>query len=257
MLTVIWSTPRTGSTWYSHNLYNQVKVDNPYCIFLRQYLNKFNLDTYNKHGIKDFVKPFEQGCFFTDYYIDNFSKKILFKPVSHERVRNLHEEEAYRIGLLEKANIQKFPIIIHQHVSPMSIDAYYYLKNKADKNIYLYRENMVDQLASYVVAVYTQKFRRDIHSKITTVTDAEISKQQLIELCERIKYWHKLDKTDCEVIKFEDIPFNDAGQLQKQHSVKPINQVSNNMRDLIFDLDSKFQEFLLTINPTQKKNFLP
>lgn len=263
MLIVLWSTPRTGSTWYSHFLYDELKKTHPFCLSLRQYLNKFQFDTYRKLNKQDLVKPFEPGCFYTEYYLDNFAKKISSRLVSDKRTLNLYEEESYRIGLLEKHNLIKFPIILSQHVMPMSVDAYKYLKNKATRNIYIYRENIINQLASYIVASYLEKFVRGEHEREIVVKDAFIDSKRLYDFYERIKYWHNLDKTNCEVIKYEDIDFSQGTFVQKQNStVKAIDQISDQMKEEVYKINFEFQNFLNLKNPTKdrliiEKNLLP
>lgn len=256
MLTVLWSTPRTGSTWYSHFLLAELKKTNPNALFLRQYLSKFQFDQYKKQNVFAEIHSYTPGCFYNQYYLEPLSKKIVCKNVSEERVLDIFQEEAYRIGLLEKVNLIKYPIIMQQHVQPMSMDSYYYLKNKATRNIYIYRENFIDQMASYIVAAYTDIFFRAKGSKEVVVENASIDKARLYDFYGRIKHWHTLDKEDCEIVKFEDIPFNNEGNLQKQHTTKPIHQISQDMKDMIFSLHEEFENFLQEL-PIQKKNLLP
>lgn len=249
MLTVLWSTPRTGSTWYSHFLYNQIKKEYPYVIYFKQYLNKFHFHTYMKHNDKDLVHPYEQGCCFTEYYLDQLSKKISTRYKCSKRILNPVEEEAYRIGLLEKHNLQKFPILLSQHVAPMSRDTYEYLKNKATRNIYIYRENLLDQLASYIVASYNKNFVRGPNEKEIVVQNASIDLQRLYEFYERIKYWHNLNKTGCEIIKYENIDFSQGDFTQKQtESVRAIDQISDKMKEEIHKINFEFQNFMTIKN---------
>lgn len=242
MLTVLWSTPRTGSTYYTHYLYSLLRQENSKTYFLRQYLNKFHLNSYTKVNVNDLVYEYDSECSYIQYYIDPLSKKISSNSIHEQRKLDSSTEEAYRIGLLEKTNLEKYPILISQHVQPMSPDSYYYLKNKANRNIFIYRENFIDQLASYVVAVSTQTFH---YTKTTRpVTNAEIEFAWLENLSSRIKHWHTLDKTNCEIVKYEDIKFDDSIGTKKQHDVKPIHQVSTKTYNKIMELNENFQNFL-------------
>lgn len=243
MLTVLWSTPRTGSTYYSKYLLSKYKKEYPSIVFLRQYLNKFHFSSYIKPNESDLVYKYDNNCYYINYQLDGLSKKITYKSVYGKRKLDSANEEAYRVQLLENTNLDKFPIFISQHVMPMSKDTYYYLKHKADKNIFIYRENFIDQLASYVVAISTKKFQK-INDTYTPVTNAEIDPGWLDDLASRIQYWHTLDKTGCEIIKYEDIEFDESIDIKKQHEIKPINQVSTQTYDKIMKLNEKMQVFL-------------
>ena len=244
MLTVLWSTPRTGSTYYSSYLLSHYKKENINITHLRQYFNKFHLDSYIKENEPDLVYQYDTNCYYTEYYLQPLSNRILHRVVRNKRKLDRIFEESHRISLLEKTNLQKFPVFISQHVQPMSKDTFYYLKNKATRNIFLYRENFVDQLASYVVALSTKKFQKTKNVEIEPVTNAEIDLGWLDDVTSRIKYWHTIDKTGCEVIKYEDIKFDDSIAIKKQHEVKPIEQVSSRTYDKIMTLNEGFQLFL-------------
>ena len=244
MLTVLWSTPRTGSTYYSSYLLSEYNKQYPNITFLRQYFNKFHLNSYIKTEESDLVYDYDPKCFYMHYYLQAFSNRIMHKFVYEKRNLDSTSEEAYRIVLLEKTNLKKYPVFISQHIQPMSKDTFYYLKYKANRNIFIYRENFIDQLASYVVAMHTKTYRKTEKTKINPVTDAEIDLGWLDDLASRIKYWHTIDKTGCEVIKYEDIKFDDSISIKKQHDVKPINQVSQKTYDTIMKLNDGFQLFL-------------
>lgn len=244
MLTVLWSTPRTGSTYYSSYLLSQYKKENVNVTFLRQYFNKFHLDSYLKNDYPDLVYQYQEGCYYLEYSLQPLGNKILYKFVSGKRKLDRVYEEAHRINILEKSNLKKFPVFISQHVQPMSKDTFYYLKNKANRNIFIYRENFIDQLASYVVALATNKFQKVNDSIIEPVTNAEIDLGWLDDLTSRIKYWHTIDKTGCEIVKYEDLEFDNSIMIKKLHTIKPIEQVSSQTYDKIMKLNEGFQLFL-------------
>ena len=43
MIVNLWTTPRTGSNWYSKHLLAELKKQNNKAILLEQYLNQFRL----------------------------------------------------------------------------------------------------------------------------------------------------------------------------------------------------------------------
>jgi hypothetical protein len=241
MLTVIWSTPRTGSNWYSNYLINKTQGKN--ITYLRQYFGKYNLYSYQKHYSQELFYEYQRGMFYQEYYLDHFVKQIKTRIVSNKRTLNAAQEEAHRISILDKHNLEKNPVIISQHVKNIATDTYFYLRYKATKNIYLYRENIVDQLASYVVAMHTQKFMSTYTSELP-IKDAEIDIDKLDDLYYRITYWHMLDKTGCEVIKYEDLDFNTDSIIKRQHSTKCIDMVSEKMKEKILEYSENYKSFL-------------
>jgi hypothetical protein len=243
MLTVIWSTPRTGSNWYSSYLLNQLLQQGKNAIYLRNYFGKYHLTSYQKHNSQELFYEYERGMFYKEYYLDSFTKRIQTRVVSNQRVLNSVEEEAHRIAVLDKNNLEKYPVLINQHVKNIATDTYHYLRYKANKNIFLYRENIVNQLASYVVAINTQKFVSNYTSN-NIIKDAEIPGEQLYNLYDRIIHWHTLDKTGCEIVKFEDLDFSIESNIKKQHATKAIDLVSDKMKDKIFQYAESYKEFL-------------
>jgi len=246
MLTVLWSTPRTGSTSYSLHLINQLSDTNKEVIFLRQYLNEFHLRSYFKRDDPDLLYNHEPYAYYLEYYLDSLSKKIKTKNVFNKRWRNLEQEENYRIELLQKHNLKKYPILIHQHVSPMSIKAYSFLRSTATKNIFLYRENFVDQLSSYALAMHTKIFRKQgPNHNVPVLKDVTVDKQLLINLADRIKNFYTYDKTGAEIIKYEDIDFKNLKTSEKLNVVPPFDQLSVQTKLDILELKEDFENFKL------------
>lgn len=245
MLTVLWSTPRTGSTWYANYLLQDIRKHYPNLSFIKQYLNKFHYSGYIKKDSNELFQEYKHGMCYVHYKSEAFTNHIVTMIKNEKRTFLPEYEEAYRIGLLEKINLEKYPYFLHQHVQPMNKDTYFYLKNKATRNIFIYRENIVNQLASYVVAMHTQIFHKTINQTVNPVTDASIDISILDSLYDRIIYWHNLDKSGCEIIKYEDIDFAKyKSNLSKQHTVPTIDQVSEKMRDRIYSLNDKFQNYI-------------
>lgn len=244
MLTVLWSTPRTGSTWYSYYLYEQLSDSNKKVTFLRQYLNEFHIKSYIKNGDPDLLMTFEPYSYYLEYYLDPLAKRILTKNLFEPRWRTTIQEEDYRIKLLESHNLKKFPTLIHQHVSPMSIKSYSYLRNKADRNIFLYRRNFIDQVSSYALAMHTSIFRKQgPQHNIPVLQNVTVDRQLLSGLTERIKDFYMYDKTGCEVLYYEDIDFTKRKNTEKQNKVRPFDQLSDQTKLDILELNEEFMKF--------------
>lgn len=244
MLVVLWSTPRTGSTSYSlylSNLVSSISSTKNTWIF-NQYLNQFHYKSYVKRNYGDFIYHYEPGTFYHDYQLSPLEKSIKKHNVIGERKRNPEEEEAHRIKLLDQHNFKKYSIVIHQHVQPMTQAAYDYLKNKADRNIFLYRENLKDQLASYALSMHSKIFHRKQNDNVPIFSDVKVDKQLLKNLTDRVIYWHSLDKSGCEIVKYEDIKFDEfKTSFSKLNVVPAIQQLHPDTVQDIYDLDIYFQ----------------
>lgn len=244
MLTVLWSTPRTGSTWYSEYLYDKLLATNRHTIFLRQFLNDFHMRGYGKNKLPDLLYQYEYGARYDEFYIEPLGKKIQSKLIFDKRWRTVQQEEDYRIGLLEKHNFKKYPILLHQHVSPMTVKAYSYLRTKAERNIFLYRRNFIDQMSSYALAMHTSIFRkRGPNHVIPVLQDVTVDRQLLRNLSDRIKEFYLYDKTGCEVVYYEDINFSEKKNTEKQNKVNPFDQLSYQTKLDILELNEDFENF--------------
>lgn len=237
MIINIWSTPRTGSTWLASYISQQY----PKSLKLRQFLNEYYLKNYSIRNEKDWIYEYRPKACYKDYYIDLFSKQIKDRIVHSARLKDVIEEEKHRINLINSHNSLKWPLIIHNHVLPMSEHGYNFLKTKAERNIYLYRKNISNQLASYALGFATKIFT--YQKNIKPEYNIFVDKQILENLADRIIYWHKLDKTNCEIIAYEDLNFNDSiGTLpKKQNSVAPINQLCEETVEVILELEKKIK----------------
>jgi len=242
MIINLWSTPRTGSNWYAAYLCNEHRKVNHRTQVFHQYLNYFHFINYSKPNHTDWVYEYEKNCSHPYYRFDHLKKSIAYSLRSGKRTKNPDEEENYRIEILEKHNHDKFPLILHNHILPMSEKSYDYLYRKADKNVFLYRENLVDQLSSYALAYQTTVWKPQKNLPIleNIKTDEKIIKN----LYDRIVYWHKLDKTNCMVVKYEDINFNNYSEIKipKQNLVKPFTQLHKDTQNYILRLNEEFSQ---------------
>jgi hypothetical protein len=242
MIVNIWSTPRTGSNWYSAYVLNEQKKTYPTTAKISQYLNYYHLINY--YGDTDWVYEYTSGGAYLHYFYDELKQSIDTKAVFQKRQRDSKDEENYRIQLLEKHNKAKFPLVFHSHVAPMTEHGYKYLFDLADKNIFLYREDIVKQMSSYALAYATKQWK-PTHI-VTTYEDIEVSFDVLENLFQRILLWHKLDKTGCEVVKYEDLDFRTmtSHMPKKQNTISAFDQLSGKTQKFIIDCQSRLKELL-------------
>lgn len=245
MIINLWSTPRTGSNWYcSYLAQEQEKQGNKVSIF-HQYLNYFYFINYAKPNASDWVYEYSDKCTYPSYHFDILRQSVVYKHKSGKRINTPTQEEEYRINLLDKHNDTKNPLILHNHILPMSDRAYDYLFRKAHKNIFLYRENLVNQLASYALA-YTTGFWKPTKNNIV-MQDVKADRVAIKNLFDRILHWHTLNKDGCQIVKYEDINFNVEGKLPtKQNVISAFSQLDIETQIYILDLEREFKE---KINP--------
>lgn len=247
MIVNIWSTPRTGSNWYSSYILNELKKQNQKTFVIHQYLNHFHLISYYKSGYGDWLYEYRNGLCYNTYDFNYLKQSIEGRSYCKQRERDESDEEEYRIQLFEKHNHIKHPIIFHNHVAPMSSKAYNYLFKKADKNLFLYRENFINQMSSYALAYATTIWKPIKPYK--TFSDIQVGREVLNNLYDRIKYWHRLDKTNCEIVKYEDLNFaqTEYSLPIKQNLTSSFDQLSKETQDIITELNDKFNSFLKTL----------
>jgi len=246
MIINLWSTPRTGSNWYAAFLLNEHKKENKRTIKIKHYLNYYHLTNYyDNNNSFDWVYEYKPGRGHPSYFYDRLKESISTTLVYKERPRNAEKEEEYRIALFEKHNHKKNPVIMHSHFAPMSKKGYDYLFNKADKNIFLYRENFVEQMSSYALAYGTNiwKPRKDLQVYENIDADEGVLKH----LYERILLWHTIDKSGCEVVKYENFDFNyQANNMPiKQNKVSTFSQLSKKTQDVILHFEQELKRNLL------------
>jgi hypothetical protein len=236
MIINLWSTPRTGSTWYTAYLSKNYKSS----IVLHQFLNEFNLSSYSLPNYKDNIYEYQHLACYRDFYYDNFSKKILYRIMCQARLRNIKEEEEYRIDLLEKHDSERYPLILHNHVKPMTEYAYKFLYNKASKNIFLHRKNFKDQLSSYALSYAIKNFHK---RNYTIYENLEVDFEVLENLADRIIYWYKLPKYEDTIICYEELEFEktEKNMPEKQNFVSTFNQLSEKTQNYILYLNNKIK----------------
>ncbi|NDB83708.1 MAG: hypothetical protein EB127_13435 [Alphaproteobacteria bacterium] len=237
MIINLWSTPRTGSNWYTSYLYNQYNRSIRYhnsILVLNQFFNTFHLKSYMIENYSDFIYEYQKDASYNHYYLD-VNKRISIKNIYKQRNLDLEHEEDYRLSLLDFKNLDHKCFIFHSHVMPMSKKSYNFLRDNATKNIFLYRENIINQLSSYAIGFHTKNF----HKPNNQLSDIDVEEDVLKNLADRIIYWHKLDKNDCEIVKYEDLPFDKVKNLpSKQNSYDTFSALSDTTKQTVIKLDT-------------------
>jgi len=233
MIINLWSTPRTGSVWYSYHLKNL----NPSSILLTEPFNRFHMDLYYSTNNGKIINQthYSEGAFYKDYSILN--GKICIQKKYQKRERTIDEEEKYLIDLFN--NIDKsLTYIIHNHVSPISEYIFKTLTNLG-KNIYIYRKDKLAQLASYAIAYETKEFVRfnkisSENQNLINITNID----SLKTLIERIKVWDNIDKNN--IIAYEDITFYDLPGMPKKQNFDYKNQLTKESIRVLENLLSEY-----------------
>jgi hypothetical protein len=246
MIINLWSTPRTGSVWYSYKLLFDYKKANPNTILMTEPFNKWHFNIYRKieNGVIKNFHEYSDGLYYDDYELSD-DGSIVANRKFEQRVRSISQEEEHRKKLLNTYNADRCTLILHNHTSPLPIGIYDTLKRRGKRNIYIYRADFIQQLSSYAVALATKRF-----AKFRNIIDPEFSNLEaptssLKELTERILFWESLDKSECEVIKYEDIDFsldnpNNIPVPHRQNITSSFEKLSVNTQKIILDLKSYY-----------------
>ena len=233
MIINLWSTPRTGSIWYS----NYLKQQYPGSILITEIFNQYHMDIYHCMHNDRLINShtYVEGFFYKDYFIENGT--ITIKKVFAERTRSIEQEEAYRIDLFNQIT-SNVPLILHNHVAPIDEQIRQRLIEIAEKNIYIYRKDKRAQLASYAIAFSTKQFVQFFDKEETGVVD-DIDPMHLENLVSRIKIWDQLPKQD--VVAYEDIEFVNKYNWPKKQNKDYRLRLSDNMITLIDSLVSEYE----------------
>lgn len=243
MIINLWSTPRTGSVWYSGKLLIDLRKQGLDAQLLTEPFNLFHLDMYKNpmpNGTTQNIHEYQHGCYYEEYLLTE-DGAIDKTHIYGHRVRGIAEEQAYRLDLLSKCDSEKFPLVLHNHIMPLGDGIYDKLYNLADRNVYIHRRNLKEQLASYAVAYHTKVFAQFKPSDLSHVQDITVKAHVLEFLLDRIQHWDKLDKGNNEVIAYEDIDFMEhadrAGKLPiKQNPTPAFDRLSLETQNVILSL---------------------
>lgn len=239
MIINVWSTPRTGSVWYS--FYQQSLY--PDAIHSNEMFNRYHMGLYHKieNGRRLNLRDYEDGCFYSEHYIQD--GVILDKEIYDRRTRSLDEEEQYRISLFDQYTSPR-TIIVHNHVDPISEHVRQKLTEIADKNFYLYRKDKRAQLGSYVIASSTRQFVQFNDEQQTGIVN-DVQPNLLENLIHRIRVWDSLTKnldSKSEIIAYEDINFVHTKGFPKKQNLDYRQRLSENMLNLIDSLVAEYEQ---------------
>lgn len=236
MIINLWSTPRTGSVWYSKFL--SQKYVNSFVV--TEMFNRYYMNMYQVRDLTGAIKNYNQpvvGGSFKEYFLDsmNFLSK---QDIYGVRARTIEQEEEYCFELLKKVNKDQI-LIMHNHIDPINDNIRNWLLANADKNYWIYRKNKKLQLASYAVALSTKKFAAFNNAAISYEPVADCDLGPLKNLIRRIKVWDSFEKNN--MIAFEDIDFFDAPGFPLDQNTDPWARLSVNMQTSIEALVSNYE----------------
>lgn len=245
MFVNIWSTPRTGSIWYAcwmrdsfRRVFGSDKVD-----MIPEMFNPHHLGIYHKkspEGLRN-SHTWEDGFYYDDYSIEE-EGRIVRQRKHEQRTRSLVDEASWRLWIVQayfdrpysKASVT----VMHNHVTPIVSGAYDALLKNGVRNIYIYRKDIVAQLASYAVAYSTKTFSKFLPSVEYPHTGLHCDPEPLQTLANRIVYWHKLPKSSKdEIVAYEEMKFEERyGLPYKQNKMPAIDKLNKQTQDLILSL---------------------
>jgi hypothetical protein len=252
MIINLWSTPRTGSLWYSFKLLLQYQKQNPNTILIAEMFNKWHFGIYNKiesGSIKSF-QEYEEGSYYEDLIL-NTDSMIVKEKVFAKRIRNISDEEEYRRNLIATYDAAKCILILRNHVMPLPLGIYDQLFNLASKNIFIGRKQFIQQISSYAVAIATKEFARFKPEPFDTVLEnLEVTESTLNDFVQRVLFWNQLIKDECEIVYYEDLNFeiensNNVLLPLKQNSTSSYDKLSSNTQKIILKLASKYAKSTL------------
>jgi hypothetical protein len=220
MLINLWSTPRTGSTYYSFFLKEKYNA-----ILINEFLNPYLMNKNKKN-------------FYIEYYVENGT--LLNKIARGKNKRTLEEEEIYRTELLKLIDFQKQNIVMHNHVWPIRAEAYSYLLENTETNIFIYRKDKFAQLASYAIAFSSKIFMLFSQKDQITTSVSDIEIQHLENLITRIKKYDSLVKSI--EIAYEDIDFKEIPNFPVKQTLNHRNLLSKNMIEKIEILVKNYEK---------------
>ena len=223
MITNVWSTPRTGSVWYSMWWARQHGL-----VRVNEMFNQYYMHTYREVQAGSVLTHTEWAPLRVhDEYsvVDGMLHRTV---VDTPRTRTREQEHAYRIHLLHQLNPSQ-PLLFHNHVAPIDESVRDYLTRIAHTNIYTWRQDRLAQCASYAIAYATRVFaqftpRETVPLQSGMIT--EIDMPSLRNLVARIRTWDTITKHG-RCIAYEDMPFNDTPLSTPPLSGLPVKQIAD------------------------------
>lgn len=234
MIINVWSTPRTGSVWYSYWLQTQYVGS----VMFNELFNKNNMNLYyyrSNSGLENHHSYFD-GCFYKDYFIQD--EILSVRDVFDKRSRPPAAEEIYLTGLLNNCDDSR-TIIMHNHVDPIDKSVRDHLSDIAFQNIYIYRKDKKAQLYSYAIALSTRQFVAFNSSQLSDSIVPDIDPISLIRLIDRIKVWDSLEKDN--TLAYEDINFLEMPGLPIKQNTTHRSRLSDRMIGIIDELVAEYE----------------
>ena len=236
MIVNLWSTPRTGSVWYSIYLHSQ----HPNSTLITELFNRYHMNMYHTDisGITLNLRAYETDSYYVEYSLDNGN--IVKNKVYAARNRTVDQEEQYRLDLLENIDTTR-TFILHNHVEPMNAAIKATLLDIGE-NLYIHRRDRRAQLGSYVIAQHTKQFAKFDLSPESEDVIVDIPKGLLVNMMSRIKVWDNMKKKN--LIAYEDIDFSQTSDEIKKWPLKQnLNYRKRLGADLLNFIDQLVTEY--------------
>lgn len=243
----VFSTPRTGSTWYSlfqkHLLEQKLKQE---VVFLSEPFNPLHFNMYHEVTSSGLIlnhREFVKGSFYKKYELEN--EAIIVKKIYEEKKQTMSEEFDSRLQCLEKTIS---PVVVHNHISPLEEKYYLKLLELSTENYMIIRRDLRQQLASYAIAFHTKQFvsfgRKNSEE---TFENSIIVLDVLKNLCRRIQFQVQETKRNADLFKlviYEEMDFIDFEKSpQKQNANAWGRLISTDQKIIEQLLLAEFQSF--------------
>lgn len=239
MLINLWTTPRTGSNWYARKLARDYGSGNQF-YSLNELFNQ-NIYSYYYRNVDEriyFLKDYSPGCYYEDFVLDS-SGIIVSNKVYNTRSRSPLSEEQHRMELVRAASGRNV-MVLSNHVSPINADIYKELYRIADRNIFLHRNNIKDQLSSYCISYATKQFV-NFHSPGVLPDNICVELPVIENIAHRILHWHSIKKSPLdEIVSYESIDFGehtDAGMPTVQYAGSSLSSLDYQTHNRVLEME--------------------
>jgi hypothetical protein len=234
----IWSTPRTGSTWYGKYL----EAITPGSTRINELFNNLGTTQYfYKTEAGDYLwrEIYNPGCYYDTLRLNN--GRLVMQPIYEKKPEiGIIAEGEYYLDLIRQRDYNR-TVVIHNHVAPMPVSIRDQLMEVATENIFLYRRDKRLQLASMAITVATRKCNSLIKLQDACTPVPDIDPMILRALITRIKIWDDIPKNNA--IAYEDIQFVDVPgvPLPQQMNDNHFGRLSKNMKIIIDKLVEEYE----------------
>lgn len=241
MILNLWSTARTGSTWYAKYL-QSVNLGS---ILINELFNDFGHTQYfckDAKGNSTLSTQYYPGCFYDELTVNEVGVISVIEKFE-EKTRTYDEDVTFMTDVLASRD-KSVLLIMHNHVAPMPDTVREMLTASAIHNVYLYRKDKRLQLASLAIAVATRRFNIRNKDGLTTEPIADIDTTRLVQLMDRIKIWDSIPKYKSIVLSYEDIPFvPDLPNFPIQQNQDHFSRLSDNIKRIIDELVTEYEHY--------------